>query len=233
MIKLSQLTTLLLTTLLVVNIVYAEEQTELEISPLPKKDINTSPNNLTKFTENNGVYKQTKLQMKSSSGSEKNYGEIFTGKYKQNSWLLNKEDYLKPQVQENIIGGSTTYQYGRFSAETGLLNTTSDSQDSKEFYLQSTYAVVDKEKLNISVLAKIEASEKPLTNYYFKEQAPSYRSPTAEQLKNTVGFIGSYSLTPQWAIVGAITSSQSNIQPINEEDKSISHSALIGTTYSF
>ena len=211
---------------------YAEDKINVVIPTKLNKAIDTNPNNLSKFTENNGVYKQTKLQL-ATVGSNKSYGEIFTGKFRQNSWLLNKSDYLTPQSNENVIGGSTTYQYGRFSAETGVLNTTSEQQDAKEFYLQSTYAVVDREKLNISVLAKIEASEKPLTNYYFQEQAASYRAPTAEQLKNTVGFIGSYSLTPQWAIVGAITSSQSNIQPINEEDKSISHSALIGTTYSF
>lgn len=127
---------------------------------------------------------------------------------------------------------NASYRYGRFSAETGYLSDVSDGLDGSKFFIQSSFVVLTHENFNLSLTAKFEALDEALITHYYNNLG----SNAADSSTNaTLGLIGTYDLSPQWKIMGAVTSTtlgdeiaQSSL--INDDKYNM---ALIGTTYYF
>ncbi|WP_440876181.1 hypothetical protein [Thalassotalea sp. PLHSN55] len=191
-------------------------------------------NDLNIYKQNNAVNSSEASQLSTTK-----FGSISASEFRDNK--LTFDDFNdNNSIENNIIGGSTTYQIGRFSAETGIINKLPSSPlqpltDNKQYFLQGSYSVVQKEKLNIAVLAKIETIDVKQTSLsYVPNNIAGQKELLDSSTNTTVGFIGFYSLTPQWAIVGALTSSQNSPEELGIVNESeANHSALIGTTYSF
>ncbi len=207
-----------------------------------KLSITTPPQKVTIINNDLGIYKQTKLvNQEAKPLVNHSTVQITSGEFRQNK-VLSQTNFIEEQNLSEIIGGSTTYQLGRFSAETGIINKsavkttaqTTGLAEQKQFFLQGTYVVVQQEKLNIAVLAKIEAFEDGYIQVNNELEFSSINKEQEPLTNTTLGFIGSYAISPRWAIVGSITTSQSNTEEVSgfiESDTN--HSALIGTTYSF
>ncbi len=200
----------------------------------------TSPTNktTTSFINNDvSIYKQSKpvSSNKTTPLNDSSYTQFSVSEIRKNNAIRNIFDPIDKQEFDNIVGGSAGVTLGRFSAETGIIEHEEELTNNKQYFLQGTYVVVQKERLSIAFLAKIEAFERQKNQFHSYHDLLQLEPPTSSKSTNaTLGLIGSYSLSPQWAIVGAITSTQAdNIAPVAFADEDTNHSALLGTTYSF
>jgi hypothetical protein len=183
------------------------------------------------------LYQQKKSLVNNLENAANQYrkAHFSLGEIRKHQPITDVFDPIDEHQFENIVGGSAGVQLGRFSAQTGLIDSNPDDAHSMQFFVQGSYTVVQKESLNIAVMAKLEAFENMNSQFENYDSYLDINGRPVEKAKNaTLGFIGSYSLSPQWAIVGSILSSQSDKSAISafEEDKT-NHSAVIGTTYSF
>ncbi len=156
----------------------------------------------------------------SPSGWENQNGETLQG--------------LADNHSSTMAGINASYQIGRFSAETGFLNDVSNESDGGKFYLRGSFIVLAGNKFNLSITAKVEALDDDLVNYYYGVKG--VETYIVDSSTNTsLGLIGTYSLSPNWKIIGAVSSTALGDEiaesPLMEEDNY--NMALIGTTYSF
>lgn len=135
----------------------------------------------------------------------------------------------------HVISLKARYQYGRFATESGVSQFDSDYTDAKQFYVQSSFAIVQKQAFNLSVLAKIESLEQPSNEFgQWGATTPLFEYSFEPMTNTTIGVVGAYNLTQRWSVIGAITSSAvhntDQNHPLNNNQN---NRALIGTSYSF
>lgn len=134
---------------------------------------------------------------------------------------------------DNVVGGSASYFKGRFSAETGIVEQYSPQLTAQEFFIQGSYAFIKREKFNMQVVAKVAAIEQDNDRAYSFDNSGNSSVLESNDTKATWGIVGFYALTPQWAIVGAFTSTTKDIEQNQVLGQSDDHAARFGTTYSF
>lgn len=131
-----------------------------------------------------------------------------------------------------IYAINASYSYGRFRAETGYLSDLSDGFDGSKFFIQSSFVVLIHENFNLSLTAKFEALDEELVAHYYNTLSSNS---TDSSTNATLGLIGTYDLSPQWKIMGAVTSTTLGDEIVQSslisDDKY--NMALIGTTYYF
>lgn len=219
--------------------VFSALATDIDAVVVPEKiEINSAyslppqliPNDLSLYQQ-----KKNLVQGVGDATQPKKRAHFSLGEIRKHQPITDVFDPIDKHQFENIVGGSAGVQLGRFSAQTGLIDNNPHDANSMQFFVQGSYTVLQKESLNIAVMAKLEAFENMNSQFESYDSYLDINGRPVEKAKNaTLGFIGSYSLSPQWAIVGSILSSQSDKSAISafEEDKT-NHSAVIGTTYSF
>jgi hypothetical protein len=132
----------------------------------------------------------------------------------------------------NIV--SAGYQYGNFSAETGIVNEQMISIDGERLYLQGAYQILSFEKFSLSVAAKVETIDSQLLSYDAFHHEPAIQQNNT--INSSLGLIGKYQLTKQWSVVGTLSASSLNNHsethnaPLPLIDNSM---AVIGTRYTF
>ncbi len=149
---------------------------------------------------------------------------------------VNKRPFVS-DIRENH-GLNAAYVFGRFSAETAIINQQSTIADSTTIYLQGAYNIVAYENLNVTVTAQFESMGENQVRGYFG--APEYDvltvSSNTKRAKNyTLGLVTTYSITKDWKLMGLL--SATNLDKTLEKSPFIDHKniqmALIGTSYSF
>jgi len=154
------------------------------------------------------------------------------------TFMVQQQPIFMPDITEltltNSANISAGYQYGRFTAETGLIRELNALNSGDRVYLKGSIMVMNKENFTLSLSAKVEALNNNLTTAY---QDPVFKLPLEtttnnEMLNSSLGITGKYSLTKQWSVIGSFTSSYyNNGMPSNALiDNNL---AIIGTRYSF
>lgn len=219
--------------------VFSAFATDIDTAVVSEKiEINSTYSSTPQLISNDlSIYQQNKNSVQGIVGvaQPKKSTHFSLGEIRKHQPITDVFDPIDEHQFENIVGGSAGVQVGRFSAQTGLIDKNPNDAHSMQFFVQGSYTVVQKESFNIAVMAKLEAFENMNSQFEGYDSYLDISGRPVEKAKNaTLGFIGSYSLSPQWAIVGSILSSQSDKSAISafEEDKT-NHSAVIGTTYSF
>jgi hypothetical protein len=129
----------------------------------------------------------------------------------------------------NISAG---YQFGRFSAETGLIHQINSVQSADRLYLKGSVKVLAREKFTLSVTAKLEAFNQNQVEPYATPFMRFGLNQNTDSFNSSLGITGHYSLTKKWSVIGSFTSSSFNTN--NDNDALLdSNLAVIGTRYAF
>ena len=144
---------------------------------------------------------------------------------------IDEQTYL--QNFNNLVGGSASYLNGRFSAQTGIVEEHSPQLTAQEFFIQGSYAFIKRERFNMQVVAKVATVEQDNDFAYSFENNGQSSMLEGNDTKATWGIVGSYALSPQWAIIGAFTSTAKDIEQNQALGKTDDHAARVGTTYWF
>ncbi|NMP30292.1 hypothetical protein HII17_01855 [Thalassotalea sp. M1531] len=122
--------------------------------------------------------------------------------------------------------------------DTGLHTGSEQDNLGVQRYIQGTYTLLSYNTLDIAITAKLASVEAiPLGSLNYAEflKPSSYRL-SQEQFNNTtLGIIGKYQLSNNWAIVGSLSTtalSESLVEKASLHNE-LAHTALIGATYSF
>lgn len=145
------------------------------------------------------------------------------------------ENY-KDRDASTMAGVNVAYAKGMFNSEAGYVVDVSDESDGAKFYAQATYTMLATPKYTLSIVAKVEALDDDLTEYYysgFNEDNSIYVADAATNV--TLGLIGTYNINKKWKVIAAVTATSLDDEiadsPLVEED---THNiALIGASYSF
>ncbi|REL28243.1 hypothetical protein DXX93_17820 [Thalassotalea euphylliae] len=116
--------------------------------------------------------------------------------------------------------------------------TTGSANEHSMAYLQTSYVIASFRSLDIALSAKIEQLDTTTATYYYpidpKQLATQYVI-RKDITSTTLGIIGNYQLTPNWSIIGALTTTtvgdETRLTTPSADD--LAHMALIGATYSF
>jgi hypothetical protein len=156
-----------------------------------------------------------------------------------NNSNINNTEFQKIIFTDQLVNSiNAAYHFGRFHAKTGLLSQSSDVLDSGKFYLQGSFSVYIKDKFDLALTAKFEATDSPYINTYNNELIPSLEPQNVfdyNAKQATIGIMSTYSINKQWTLLGAFTTTTFDKSQLNEKliDINNTHMALIGTTYSF
>jgi len=122
--------------------------------------------------------------------------------------------------------------------DTGVYIGTEKSNFGEQRYIQGSYSLLSGQTINIALTAKISTLEPvmlispdPLILNNDKE----YSMPYEDAMNTTLGIIGKYQLTNNWAIIGSFSTTSLSNEVIEKASlhEELAHSALIGATYSF
>ena len=126
-----------------------------------------------------------------------------------------------------MAGVNMEFKQGRFSTEVGYLTDVSDESEGSKMYAQVGYTFLANRTYTLTAIGKIESLDEDMVGYYYGNNESTTNA--------TLGLVGTYKFSNQWAMIGAVTATSLGDEigdsAIVEEDSY--NMALVGVTYSF
>lgn len=126
-----------------------------------------------------------------------------------------------------MAGLNVAYRYKKLNIDAGYVTDVSDNADGAKFYASANYTIFADKQKTLTLNARIERLDKDMVGYYYGVDDATINA--------TIGVIGTYKLSKNWAAIAALTATslgdEISDSVIATDDKT--NVALLGVVYNF